>query len=275
MVNITASMVANLRAKTGMGMMECKKALVEVEGDMMGAEDILRIKSGSKALKLASRRATEGIVVLCINQQLGVLVEVNCETDFVAKDANFVVFANQVAQVIQQKNPTDTIALEKLTTDEGLTVESLRQAVIARMGENIFIRRFVRYEATNKLASYLHGDKIGVMVDYTGGDDGLGHDIAMHVAAYKPICVDKNQVSPDILARERRIYQEQALQSGKPADIVNKMVEGRMTKFLAEVTLLGQAFVKEPDLTVGSLLTKKQATVNRFECFVLGEDINR
>jgi elongation factor Ts len=275
MVDILASMVANLRAKTGLGMMECKKALVEAEGDMACAEDILRIKSGSKALKLANRIATEGIVVLRINQPVGVLVEVNCETDFVAKDANFVDFANKVVQVIQQKNPTNITALSQATTDQGLTVEALRQAVIAKMGENIFIRRFVRYETANKLASYLHGDKIGVMVDYMGGDEHLGHDIAMHVAAYKPLCIDKNQVSPDTLERERRIYQEQALQSGKSADIVKKMVEGRVTKFLAEVTLLGQAFVKEPDVTVSALLTKKQATINRFECFVVGEDINK
>ncbi|QQS16615.1 MAG: elongation factor Ts [Neisseriales bacterium] len=273
MVVITASMVASLRATTGLGMMECKKALVESNGDMRQAEDILRIRSGHKASKLAHRSAKEGLVAASIDQTIGVLVEINCETDFVAKDANFVAFAQQIIKTIQQANPVDIAALHTILTDQGVTVEALRQEAIAKMGENISIRRFVRYKTDHQLASYLHGNKIGVLVDYRGGDAPLGHDIAMHIAACKPLCVDKSDVPAAVLAREKHIYQEQAAQSGKPMDIIDKMVSGRITKFLAEVTLLGQTFVKEQEMTVGDLLRKKQATVNRFAFFAVGEGL--
>lgn len=241
-----------------------QKALVESNGDMRQAEDILRIRSGHKASKLAHRSAKEGLVAASIDQTIGVLVEINCETDFVAKDANFVAFAQQIIKTIQQANPVDIAALHTILTDQGVTVEALRQEAIAKMGENISIRRFVRYKTDHQLASYLHGNKIGVLVDYRGGDAPLGHDIAMHIAACKPLCVDKSDVPAAVLAREKHIYQEQAAQSGKPMDIIDKMVSGRITKFLAEVTLLGQTFVKEQEMTVGDLLRKKQATVNRF-----------
>ena len=276
MADITAKMVADLRAATGLGMMECKKALVETAGDLKAAEELLRIKSGNKASKLAGRTAAEGVVVQCISAdgKVGALVEVNSETDFVAKDEGFVAFAKAVAQAVVTGNPADVDALANVATAEGPTVEEARKALIAKLGENMSVRRFVRYDTAGKVAAYLHGAKIGVLVDFAG-DDQIGKDVAMHIAASKPICVSKDQVPAETLETERRIYTEQAAQSGKPADIVAKMVEGRINKYLAEVTLLGQQFVKNPDVSVEKLLKDNSASVSAFTMFVVGEGIEK
>jgi len=276
MADITAKMVADLRAATGLGMMECKKALVETEGDLKAAEELLRIKSGNKASKLAGRTAAEGVVAQFISAdgKVGALVEVNSETDFVAKDEGFVAFAKAVAQAVVTGNPADVDALANVATAEGPTVEEARKALIAKLGENMSVRRFVRYDTAGKVAAYLHGAKIGVLVDFAG-DDQIGKDVAMHIAASKPICVSKDQVPAETLETERRIYTEQAAQSGKPADIVAKMVEGRINKYLAEVTLLGQQFVKNPDVSVDKLLKDNGASVSAFTMFVVGEGIEK
>jgi len=276
MAEITASMVKDLRELTGLGMMECKKALVEANGDLKAAEDALRIKSGAKAGKAASRIAAEGVVACFISadRKTGALVEVNCETDFVAKNDDFNNFAKEVAQVVAQQNPADVAALATMKLSSG-SVEEVRQGVVMKLGENTAVRRFVRFNTAGQLAAYLHGTKIGVLVDYTGGDEALGKDVAMHIAASKPVCVSKEQVPADLLAKEREIYTAQAAESGKPANIVEKMVEGRITKYLAEVTLLGQQFVKDPDMTVEKLLASKGAKVNAFQMFVVGEGIEK
>jgi elongation factor Ts len=277
MAEITAQMVKELRDLTGLGMMECKKALSETSGDMKAAEDLLRIKSGAKASKAAGRIAAEGIVAAHIapDGKSGALVEVNCETDFVARNEDFVNFARNLAQLLTTESQADTDALASAMLPWGENVEEFRKALVMKLGENISVRRFVRYQTEGNLASYLHGAKMGVMVDYSGGDAGLGKDLAMHIAASKPICVSGEQVSSELLARERLIYTAQAEESGKPADIVARMVEGRIAKYLAEVTLLGQPFVKNPDLTVEKLLASKFAKVSGFTLFVVGEGIER
>jgi elongation factor Ts len=277
MADITAQMVKELRDMTGLGMMECKKALTETGGDMKAAEDQLRIKSGAKASKAAGRIAAEGMVGAFIapDGKSGALVEVNCETDFVGRNEDFINFTRDLAQLVAAKNLTDTEALAAATLANGKNVDEVRKALVMKLGENISVRRFVRYVTQGHLASYLHGAKMGVMVDYTGGDETLGKDLAMHIAASKPICVSGEQISPDLLARERAIYSAQAAESGKPADIVAKMVDGRVAKYLAEVTLLGQPFVKDPDQTVEKLLASKSAQVNSFTLFVVGEGIEK
>jgi len=277
MAEITASMVKDLRELTGLGMMECKKALVEANGDLKAAEDALRIKSGAKAGKAASRIAAEGVVACFISadRKIGALVEVNCETDFVAKNDDFNNFAKEVAQAVAQQIPADVAALAMMKLASGSAVEEARQGLVMKLGENTAVRRFVRFSTEGQLAVYLHGTKIGVLVDYTGGDEALGKDVAMHIAASKPVCVSKEQVPADLLAKEREIYTAQAAESGKPANIVEKMVEGRITKYLAEVTLLGQQFVKDPDMTVEKLLASKGARINAFQMFVVGEGIEK
>lgn len=277
MAEVTAKMVAELREMTGLGMMECKKALVEAEGDIKKAEEVLRIKSGNKASKLAGRTAAEGVVVTSISadKKTGALIEINCETDFVAKDAGFIAFANAVAQAAAESGVADVEALAGVKTASGETVEELRKAIIAKLGENMSLRRFVRYQTQGQLTAYLHGSKIGVLVDSTGGDEQLGKDIAMHIAASKPVCVSKAQVPAELLEQERKIFSAQAAESGKPADIVAKMVEGRINKYLAEVALMGQPFVKNPDVTVEKLLAEKKATVNAFTMYVVGEGIEK
>lgn len=277
MAEITAKMVAELREMTGLGMMDCKKALVESNGDLKAAEEALRIKSGNKASKLAGRTAAEGVVAVFISadKKNGALIEINCETDFVAKDAGFVAFASTVVQAAAESNAADVVALADVKTASGETVEELRKAIIAKLGENMTLRRFVRYQTEGQLTAYLHGAKIGVLVDSTGGDDQLGKDIAMHIAASKPVCVSKAEVPAELLDQERKIFSAQAAESGKPADIVAKMVEGRINKYLAEVTLLGQPFVKNPDQLVEKLLAEKKATVNAFTMFVVGEGIEK
>lgn len=277
MAEITAQMVKELRDLTGLGMMECKKALAETTGDMKAAEDLLRIKSGAKASKAAGRIAAEGMIGAYItpDRKRGALVEVNCETDFVARNEDFINFVRNLAELLTVEPLVDTEALAAAALPDGKKVEEFRKALVMKLGENISIRRFARYETQGQLASYLHGAKIGVMVDYTGGDEALGKDLAMHIAASKPICVSSEQVSPELLSRERTIYTAQATESGKPADIVAKMVDGRIAKYLAEVTLLGQPFVKNPDQTVEKLLASKSAKVNGFTLYVVGEGIEK
>ncbi len=275
MAEISAKMVAELREATGLGMMECKKALVEAEGDIKKAEELLRIKSGAKAGKVAGRTAAEGAIAQFIAGKVGALVEINCETDFVGKDDGFVAFTKAVAQAVAESNAADVEALSAVKLASGQTVEEARKALISKVGENITVRRFVRYETPDTLAVYLHGSKIGVLVELAGGDDALGKDIAMHIAASKPVCVSKDEVPAELLEKERVIYSAQAAESGKPANIVEKMVEGRIVKYLAEVTLLGQPFVKNPDVTVEKLLADKKASVKRFQMFVVGEGIEK
>ncbi len=277
MAAISASMVKELRELTGLGMMECKKALTETGGDMKAAEDLLRIKSGAKANKAAGRIAAEGVIsaYLATNAQTGALVEVNCETDFVAKNEDFINFAKDIAKLVAEKKLTDIAILSETVLSGGETVEATRKALVMKLGENISIRRCAHHTTEGQLASYLHGTKIGVMIDYQGGDETLGKDLAMHIAASKPVCVSKDQVSAEVLEHERQIFAAQAAESGKPANIIEKMVDGRITKYLAEVTLLGQPFVKDAEQTVEKLLKKKSATVNSFTLFVVGEGIEK
>jgi len=277
MAEISASMVKELREMTGMGMMECKKALTETGGDLRAAEDLLRIKSGAKASKAAGRVAAEGMVgaYIAADAKLGALVEVNCETDFVAKNRDFIDFTNNIAQLVASQNLVAVADVATATLPGGVNVEEARKELVMRLGENISVRRLVRYATQGRLTAYLHGAKIGVMVDVSGGDEQLGRDLAMHIAASKPLCVSKEQVSAELLARERQIYTAQAAESGKPANIVEKMVDGRIAKYLAEVTLLGQPFVKDPDQMVSMLLASKSATVNGFTLFMVGEGIEK
>ena len=277
MAEITASMVKELREATGLAMMDCKRALAETNGDFKAAEELLRIKSGAKASKAASRVAAEGVVSTFVSMdgKLGAMVEVNCETDFMARNDNFTAFARDVAQAVAQGNPADVEALSAGKLSSGGTVEDTRKTLIMKLGENISVRRFIRYSTAGKLAAYLHGSKIGVLLDYTGGNETLGKDLAMHVAASKPVCVSKDQVSREMLDQERKIYSAQAAESGKPANIIEKMVEGRIAKYLAEVTLLGQPFVKDPDVLVEKLLSAQGAKVNTFQMFVVGEGIEK
>ncbi|MDD5404574.1 MAG: translation elongation factor Ts [Sulfuricella sp.] len=277
MAEITAGMVKELRELTGLGMMECKKALAETAGDMKAAEELLRIKSGAKASKAASRVAAEGIVgsFISADGHTGALVEINCETDFVSKNEDFASFAKAVAQLATEQNIQDIEALSSARLPSGQTVEEARQALIMKLGENISLRRLVRAETSGRLTTYLHGTRIGVMVDSSGGDEQLGKDIAMHIAASKPVCVSRDQVPAGLLENERKIFSAQAAESGKPADIIAKMVDGRIAKYLAEITLMGQPFVKDPDLTVEKLLASKKASVNAFTLFVVGEGIEK
>jgi elongation factor Ts len=278
MAEISASMVMELRQRTGLGMMECKKALTETGGDLAKAEELLRIKSGAKASKAADRVAAEGVIGLAVaaDAKSGAIVEVNCETDFVAKNEEFRAFAAEVAAVVVRDNPADLAALGVAQLPSGGTVEARRIALVQKIGENMTVRRFARRVAAGRLASYVHGVRIGVMVDVAGGDDTLGKDLAMHIAASKPLAVDRTGVAADVVERERGIAAARAAESGKPANIVEKMVEGAVAKFLAEVTLAGQAFVKgDGKQTVAELLKQKGATVNGFTMYVVGEGIEK
>jgi elongation factor Ts len=274
MADITAGMVKELREKTDAPMMECKKALTEAEGDLVKAEELLRVKLGNKASKAASRVTAEGIVTVVIEGKVGVLVEINCETDFVAKNEDFLQFAKTVGETIARRNPASVEALLGLPLD-GKTVDETRAALVGKIGENLAIRRFVRYETEAKLASYLHGTRIGVLVEYDAADEQVGKDIAMHVAASKPLTVSRDDVPADKIEGERKVFTAQAAESGKPADIVAKMVEGRVSKYLAEVALLGQPFVKNPDETIEKMLKAKGAKVMRFTLYVVGEGIDK
>jgi len=277
MAEITANMVKELRSRTGLGMMECKKALEEAGGDMNKAEDLLRIRSGAKASKVAGRVAAEGTIGIHLSgdRKLGALVEVNCETDFVAKDQNFAGFAKAVAELAAAGGITDVEALTRARLASGESVEATRQALVMKLGENIGVRRVAVHKAKGRLAHYLHGTRIGVMVDLEGGDDTLGKDLAMHVAASKPISVSRDRVPAELIAREREIARARALESGKPANLVEKIVEGSVHKYLAEVTLLGQPFVKDDKTTVEKLLAAKGAKVHAFTLFIVGEGIEK
>jgi len=279
MADISASMVMELRQRTGLGMMECKKALAETGGDMAKAEELLRIRSGAKASKAADRVASEGVIGLYVSPdaKTGAIVEVNCETDFVAKNDDFRAFASAIAQAVARDQPADAAALAQAKLPSGETIESRRVALVQKIGENMTVRRFERRAASGRLASYVHTNlKVGVLVDLVGGDDTLGRDLAMHIAAIKPLAVSREGVAPEIIERERKIAAAKAAESGKPANIVEKMVEGAVGKFLAEVTLVAQEFVKAQNKeTVGTLLKQKGANVAGFTMFVVGEGIEK
>jgi elongation factor Ts len=276
MTEITASMVRDLREKTDAPMMECKKALTEAAGDMAKAEEILRIKLGSKATKAASRLTAEGVVATYVEAdgRTGAMVEVNCETDFVAKNPDFIAFAAALARLVAAQNPADGDALAALDLS-GVSVEDTRKTLIGKIGENISIRRFIRLVANGRLASYVHGGKIGVLVDVGGGQDALARDLAMHIAASKPVALASTDVPADLVRRERDIAAAKAAESGKPASIVDKMVDGAVQKFLRDVTLLGQPFVKNDKQTIEQLLQAEKATVFAFALYVVGEGLER
>lgn len=274
MAAITASMVAELRAKTDAPMMECKKALTEADGDLAKAEELLRVKLGSKASKAASRVTAEGVVVSYIDGGVGALVELNCETDFVAKNDDFLAFAAEVAKLVVTQNPADVAALSALPLD-GKTVDEVRAALVGNIGQNLAIRRFVRFETANKLASYLHGSRIGVLVEYTGAEEQVGKDVAMHIAAMKPVSLSAAEVPADLIEKERRVAEQKAAESGKPAEIVAKMVDGSVQKFLKEVSLLDQPFVKNDKQTIEQMLKAANANVAKFTLYVVGEGIEK
>ncbi len=276
---ITAALVKELRERTGAGMMECKKALVETDGDIELAIENMRKSGQAKAAKKAGRIAAEGVIVIKASDdgKKVAMAEVNCETDFVAKDDNFLSFANAVVERVLDSDVADVEALNALPLHEGedTTVEEARQALVSKIGENMSVRRFVRMETDGQIASYRHGVRIGVLVEMTGGDEELGRDLAMHIAASNPVCVEEKDVPEDLLAKEKEIIEAQAKESGKPENIIEKMVEGRLRKYLSEVTLVGQPFVKDPDTTVGKLLKSKGAGVNQFVRFEVGEGIEK
>jgi elongation factor Ts len=279
MAEITASMVKELRDKTDAPMMECKKALAEAGGDMAKAEEILRVKLGNKATKAASRIAAEGVVAIAIDAagRLGAIVEVNSETDFVAKNDDFIRFAKDLATLVLERNPADVAALSALPLGDG-TVETTRTALVGKIGENMNVRRFARLQAKGTLASYVHGgSKIGVLVDVSNGTPELGRDVAMHIAASKPKALDATGVPAELLDTERRIAIEKAREAGKPEAMLEKIAEGTVQKYLKEVTLLGQVFVKAEDgkQTIEQLLKSKGASVNDFVLYVVGEGIEK
>jgi elongation factor Ts len=277
MAEITAAMVKALREKTDAPMMECKKALTEAGGDMAKAEEILRIRLGSKASRAASRIAAEGVVAAHVapDGRSGALVEVNCETDFVAKNPEFLALAAAVAELVASRNPATVQALSELPL-RGTTVEAARTALVGKIGENLAIRRFTRVTAQGRLAVYIHGGaKIGVMADVVGGDDALARDIAMHIAAAKPVALSAAAVPADLVEKERAIAAAKAAESGKPENIVAKMVDGAVQKFLKEITLLGQPFVKNDKQSVGELLKSKGASVAGFALYVVGEGLEK
>ena len=276
MAEITASMVKELRERTDAPMMDCKKALTEAEGDMTRAEEILRVRFGNKASKAAGRVAAEGSVGISISAdgKTGAMVEVNSETDFCAKNADFLAFTQNLADTIAAQNPADVAAVAALNLGSS-SVEDTRTQLIGKIGENITVRRFVRVAAQGKLASYVHGGKIGVLVDVVGGDEGLGKDIAMHIAAAKPKALDAGGVDVALLDAERRVAIEKAKEAGKPDAMLEKIAEGTVQKYLKEVTLLSQPFVKDDKLTIEQLLKSKGASVAAFHMYVVGEGIEK
>ncbi|MFV1982518.1 MAG: translation elongation factor Ts [Thiohalomonadales bacterium] len=274
---ITAAQVKELRERTGSGMMECKKALTEVNGDMEAAIDHLRKTGQAKADKKSGRIAAEGKIVIKLNEnnKSAVIIEINCETDFAAKDDNFSKFANEVALSVLENQPSNINELNNLNLASGSTIEDTRKTLIAKIGENISVRRFELVSSTGVLGCYSHGNRIGVVVSTTTDKIELAKDIAMHIAASKPICVSADQVDTELLKREREIYSAEAASSGKPDNIIEKMVEGKINKYLKEVTLLGQPFVKDPDQTIEKLLKSANATVESFVRFELGDGIEK
>lgn len=277
MAVITAAMVKELRVKTDAPMMECKKALTEADGNMEQAEEILRVKLGNKATKAASRITADGVVAIYIDEpgKIGAIVELNSETDFVAKNADFIAFANDIAKLVAENKPADVAALSALPLN-GSTVDEVRKGLIGKIGENISIRRFQIIEGKGKLSTYIHGGaKIGVIVDVVGGNDEVAHDVAMHIAASKPKALDKDGVDQNLIETERRVAIEKARENGKPEHLIEKIAEGSVNKFLKEVMLLSQPFVKDDSKSVGELLKSNGATVSAFALFVVGEGLEK
>ena len=276
-MTITASLVKELRERTGAGMMDCKKALVETDGDADAAAELLRTKGQAKAEKKAGRIAAEGAIEISVNNNNNsmVIMEINSETDFVAKDENFLGFAKSAAELALQSTASDVEGLMASELPSGETLETARTGLVAKIGEQIAVRRFSKVAAKGELGQYQHGSRIGVIVDVSGGNDELRKDLAMHIAASNPAHLSADDVPADVLDKERRILSEQAAQEGKPEEIVAKMVEGRLRKYLGEITLLGQAFVKDPDITVGKLLDQAGAAVNSFVRLEVGEGIEK
>lgn len=273
-MQITAALVKELRERTGAGMMDCKKALQDANGDIEVAIEEMRKSGAAKAAKKAGRIAAEGIISIKQDGNNVIILEINCETDFVAKDENFLEFANNVINAIATQAPADVDALMGLNLGEQ-TVEEAIQQLVAKIGEKITIRRFEKQSVAGQIGTYLHGSRIGVIVELEGGDESLAKDLAMHIAASKPVCVSEDQVSQEILDKEKEIFSAQAEESGKPADIIEKMVSGRIKKFLKEITLLGQPFVKDPDQTVEKLLKSANASVVSFLRYEVGEGIEK
>jgi len=277
MAAITASMVAELRAKTDAPMMECKRALTEADGDMAKAEEVLRVKLGTKAGKAASRVTAEGVVASCIEGATGSMIEVNCETDFVTKNDSFLALAKAAAELIVKHNPADLVALGELSYSQdgfGPTLEEVRKGLIGKIGENMSFRRFKRFASGSRLAAYLHGTRIGVVVEFDG-DEVAAKDVAMHVAAMKPVALTSADVPADLIARERSVATAKAAESGKPADIAAKMIEGSVQKYLKEVSLFNQPFVKNDKQTVEQMLKEKNTAVKSFTLYVVGEGIEK
>lgn len=284
MAAITAAMVGELRAKTDAPMMECKKALTEANGDPVKAEEILRVKLGSKASKAASRVTAEGVVAAYLEGNVGALIEVNCETDFVTKNDEFIALANACAKLVAENNPADLAALSALPLD-GKTVEEKRAELIGRIGENMSIRRFQRFQTDGKLSAYLHGTRIGVIVDFTGADDQVGKDVAMHIAAMKPVALSAADVPAELIEKERSVASLKAAEDAakaqaegkapQSAEIVAKRVDGSVQKYLKEVSLLNQSFVKNDKQTVEQMLKAAGATVKNFTMYVVGEGIEK
>ncbi|MEY3945248.1 MAG: hypothetical protein RL697_1261 [Pseudomonadota bacterium] len=276
MAAITASMVAELRGKTDAPMMECKKALTEADGDMAKAEEILRVKLGTKAGKAASRVTAEGVVASCVQGTVGAMIEVNCETDFVTKNDSFLALANAAAELVAKHNPADLEALGALAYSQdsfGPTLEEVRKGLIGKIGENMSFRRFKRVEGS-QVATYLHGTRIGVMVEFAG-EEQAAKDVAMHVAAMKPVALTSADVPADLIAKERAVAEGKAAESGKPADIAAKMIEGSVQKYLKEVSLFNQPFVKNDKQTVEQMLKAANTTVKAFTLYVVGEGIEK
>ena len=275
MVAITAAMVGELRAKTDAPMMECKKALTEAQGDMARAEEILRVKLGSKASKAASRVTAEGVITSFIDGKNGALIEINCETDFVSKNDDFLKFTQDCAKLaVQHQIANDDVATLSTSVIDGKTVEQVRSELIGRIGENISIRRFKVFNQGHSLVSYLHGTRIGVMVEYTGSESAA-KDVAMHIAAMKPVSLSTADVPADKIAAEKSVAEQKAAESGKPPEIVTKMVEGAIQKFLKEVSLLNQSFVKNDKQTVEQMLKENNTTIHSFTMYIVGEGIEK
>ena len=272
---ITAAMVKELRERTGAGMMECKKALQESNGNIDSAIELLRTSGQAKAEKKAKRVAAEGKIVIKNNLENAVIVEINSETDFAANDSNFTDFANSIADVLLQNEISDINSLNDLKLSDDVSVEEARTNLISKIGENISIRRFDKIHQAINIGEYSHGSRIGVIVSLDKSEPDLAKDIAMHIAASNPVCLDEEDVPEDLVSREKRIFLEQASSSGKPPEIIEKMVEGRMKKFFKEITLLGQSFIKDPDISIRDLLDQSEAKVQSFIRYEVGEGIEK
>jgi elongation factor Ts len=274
-MSITASLVKELRDRTGAGMMECKKSLVEVDGDIDAAIDLLRTSGQAKAEKKASRVAADGRIVIESNASKAVILEINSETDFVAKDENFINFSDSIASLILSESIKDIEQLSNSMLSDNQKVEEARTELVTKVGEKISLRRFDNISNSENLGCYSHGSRIGTIVNLSGGDKELAKDIAMHIAASNPICIDESGIPSDLIEREKNIYNEQAQSSGKPPEIIEKMIQGKMSKFMKEVTLLGQSFIKDPDISIAKLLKNSNAVVTNFIRYEVGEGIEK